>query len=276
MAFWRYPKLKWAARWLERFVPLSGRLRENLRQWLMRAVLEPDFYLFDQLRDVPGLFLDIGANRGHAAITVLRRTRRFRVVSLEPNTELRWSLMLLQLLHPWRFRFRLVAAGNQSGPAILAIPLADSDLSTQASLDPEEFAKPYVQERLKAHGHGGKSSDFRHRPVQVCRVDDLQLVPDVVKIDVEGWEAQALEGMSRLLALHRPMLIIEINNSHLWAPGLAAQGYLFFTFEGGQLLHHEDWAAVPGLNVICCHPASSSAITARLLPASLELRTVEP
>jgi len=36
--------------------------------------------------------------------------------------------------------------------------------------------------------------------------------PDVIKIDVEGAELQVLEGGRRLLAEHRPLLLMEIHH----------------------------------------------------------------
>ncbi len=39
--------------------------------------------------------------------------------------------------------------------------------------------------------------------------------PDVVKLDVEGWELQALEGATRLLSERRPHLIVETHSQSL-------------------------------------------------------------
>jgi hypothetical protein len=66
------PALQRGARSLRRVFGkcLPYRLRQNLGQWLGRALHEPDFELFDALRDVPGVFLDVGANRGPAAIPI--------------------------------------------------------------------------------------------------------------------------------------------------------------------------------------------------------------
>ena len=265
-----FPRLRAAARWLLEHAPLSGRLRENLRQWLLRSVHEADFTLFDLLHDQPGLMLDIGANRGPTAISVLRRAMKFRVLSLEPNSELRWSLGLLVLLHPWRFRFRLLAAGDQAGTAKLIIPVAAQDLSSQASLDPREFDKPYVRQRLAGEGHRGGEGAFKQRTVKVCTVDSLGVAPDIVKIDVEGWERQVLLGMEGLLTGSRPVLIIEQNDPHRWAPFLVQHGYRFHTFERGRLVRHQRWQDVPGLNVICCHPGCSSPVARRLLGGGAE------
>lgn len=41
---------------------------------------------------------------------------------------------------------------------------------------------------------------------------DEGFVPDLVKLDVEGWELRALEGGERLLAEHRPHLVVETHS----------------------------------------------------------------
>ena len=43
-------------------------------------------------------------------------------------------------------------------------------------------------------------------------LDDLNLAPAIVKIDVEGVELPALRGISRTLAACRPLLMIEKND----------------------------------------------------------------
>ncbi len=244
------------------FIPY--RARENLRQWILRSVHEADFLIFDQLRNCAGLMLDVGANRGAAALSVLSRTRRFRVIALEPNPGLRWSLGLVWLFYPLRFRYRLIAAGERHARADLVIPTGPRDFSAQASLDRREFRKDYVVERLRAGGHRGDDSCFHSVRVEIRRIDELGTEADVVKIDVEGWEAQVLRGMENLLREQRPALIIELNNRQQWAPTLESMGYLFHSFEDGGLRHHRSWRDVPGLNVICLHPRSRSG-PARLL-----------
>src|SRR5262249_57953637 len=56
-------------------------------------------------------------------------------------------------------------------------------------------------------------------------LDDLAFagegfVPDLVKLDVEGWELRALEGGERLLAEQRPHLVVEthsVEHEREWA-----------------------------------------------------------
>jgi len=75
-------------------------------------------------------------------------------------------------------------------------------MSSQAAMDPDELGKDYVRER---RGDEGGSESVATRQVVIVPGDDLQLAPDIVKIDVEGWELQVLNGMYRTLQQHKPM-----------------------------------------------------------------------
>ena len=231
----------------------------NLEQWIRRGVHEPDFLIFDGLKKTRGLFLDIGANRGNSALSVLNRTSAMRVLSLEPNTALRWSLVLVWLLNPRRFRFRLVGAGDSKNKGWLSVPLGYGvDLSSQASMDPDELGKDYVRERLGDEGGYGRVATRR---VVIVPVDDLELAPDVVKIDVEGWEQQVLNGMHRTLQQHKPVLIIELNNRERWLGGLEQAGYEFFHYEVSDGLLHRGDLPASALNVFCIHREALSPVS---------------
>jgi len=52
--------------------------------------------------------------------------------------------------------------------------------------------------------------------IELVALDDLALRPPaVVKIDVEGAESRVLAGMSRVIARHHPVLIVEIHGDQL-------------------------------------------------------------
>jgi hypothetical protein len=67
---------------------------------------------------------------------------------------------------------------------------------------------------------------------------------DFVKLDIEGAELPALRGMIKLLATHRPILLLEVNRSNCEAAGYApeaiaellrAHGYRFWLVGGSPL-----------------------------------------
>ncbi len=227
--------------------------------------------LFEAAADLPGLVVDVGAHRGQSAVSILRRTRRLRVLSFEPNRSLRPSLLLVKLLHPFRFRFQITAVGETDGTATLRVPGSKgSSLSPQAALNPAEFRKPAAAERLAAAGIDIEDpSAFRRMEVAVTALDGTGLRPDVVKIDAEGSEDDALRGMRRILGRHQPALLIEVNDTHVWEPRLRALGYALYRYVAvdGVLRPLERPEDV--LNVVALHPASPSAVS-RALSARIE------
>jgi FkbM family methyltransferase len=112
------------------------------------------------------------------------------------------------------------------------------------------------------------------------------LVPDVVKIDVEGYEEAALAGASRLLTEHRPAIVIELLPTHAERADrartlLEEAGYRGRLIDISHFPHRRDvtmrdWVFFPGSEpanyerhylewsevVARCGPATGSAATA--------------
>jgi len=239
----------------------------NLLQWISRDIHETDFEIFDWLADARGLVLDVGASRGQSAISVLRRTRRLRVFSLEPNRKHRWSLLLIRLLHPRRFSFRLVAAANDSSLKTLYVPgRRASGLSAQGSLDPAEFSKDYVQQRLAEAGFdAGDMTAYRRLRVPAVALDNFGLQPALVKLDVEGFEGEALKGLAGTLERHLPALMVEFNNPRRWVPFLEALGYDFYVYEQSARSLRPHAGHDPVLNLFCLNRNSTSPVSKILL-----------
>jgi FkbM family methyltransferase len=239
----------------------------NLEQWLIRYSHDEDFEVFEWLTEVDGIVLDVGASRGQSALSVLHQTRKLQVFSVEPNHKHRWSLLLVWLLHPFRFRYRLVAAGDEHSHQTLYVPgRRASGLSAQGSLDPAEFEKEYVRERLaESNFDADDKTGYRRVPVTVIPLDSLALAPDIIKLDVEGFEFQALTGLQRTLTDQRPALLIEINNLQRWLPFLDSLGYIFYYYDQSSKtlkIFDNDHDV---LNLFCLHKQSDSGITRILL-----------
>lgn len=139
-----------------------------------------------------GLVFDIGAHLGD-------RTTAFsalgaRVVALEPQPA----------LFAWLERFcadrpgvtlLMQAAGAQVGEAELAVARSNPSVAT--------LSKDWRDE-VSRQGQGFEKVDWDHRvSVPVTTLDELIRtygVPDFCKIDVEGFEAEVLAGLSQPLA----------------------------------------------------------------------------
>ncbi len=234
---------------------LPKRVVANLAQWWRRASPESDFELLGRMAGVSALVIDVGANRGHSAIAVLRKTGRMKVFSLEPNPALRWALLVIKILHPVRFSFRILGAGNENSQQVLNIPLSSGcDLSTQASLSLKEFDKWWVRERLRESGHDRESDrPFKKIKIRAIPLDSLELAPDLIKIDTEGWERQVLEGALQTLRLHFPAILIEVNDTESWMPMLKGLGYRFYRYDTKTQLMQVCDPPEGTLNLWCLH-----------------------
>ena len=72
----------------------------------------------------------------------------------------------------------------------------------------------------KVNGSAGRASVDYEESIQVegISIDDFiedtgNLLPDIVKIDIEGGEVLALPGMVKLLHAHHPILLIELHGN---------------------------------------------------------------
>lgn len=190
-----------------------------------------------------------------------------QVYSIEPNHKHRWGLMLIRLLHPLRFRFRLVAAGNTEAQMLLHIP-GSRDLGQCAygSLDPTEFEKEHIRKYLSGLGIDSRDkSNFHRINVPVIPLDDLHLSPDLIKLDVEGYELQALQGLSKTLLRLRPAILIEVNHTERWLPFLKSLGYAVFRYDPstGTLNYLDKTGGI--LNLLCLCEESRSKISQILM-----------
>jgi FkbM family methyltransferase len=80
--------------------------------------------------------------------------------------------------------------------------------------------------------------------VKTCRLDSClpqSLIPQLIKIDVEGAEFFAIEGMLSLLGKHHPDLVVEMSGKFLAELGKSSLE-LFELLQGlGYQMYHLDW-----------------------------------
>src|SRR5262249_45500022 len=157
------------------------------------------------LDDGPGLFLDVGANDGVSALSFRKINSQCSILSLEPNPMHRRSLEgLKRRLN--KFDFRLCAAGDKQGWTTLSMPVYRG-----IPLHSGSFCAPEQREVLEADfpPHIAKQLRYVTRTVPVTRIDDLNVSPTVVKIDVEGYDERTLRGMEETIRRCHPILMVE-------------------------------------------------------------------
>jgi len=184
--------------------PLTGaRLQLDLQTekdlWLGTYELELLRTLHDFVR--PGTVVyDIGANLGYLSLGLARAVGASgQVVAFEPL--------------PANFsRLQATLRLNPEGERIRAVEAAVGARSTRS-----QFYSHASGGMGKLEGSGGRHFEYAASlEVQVICLDDWvylnsEAPPALIKIDVEGGEPLALEGMGRLLRLARPHLLIELH-----------------------------------------------------------------
>ncbi len=166
-----------------------------------------DLYLLDAHFPPGGIFVDVGANIGNHSLYFAVMLGAARVIPIEPNP-LCWRLLVENVLaNALLDRFDLTRLGVGLG---------------------EVRAGGYGMER-RERNLGAAAMVPGEGDLEVWRGDDLlaEVVPDFIKIDVEGAELAALRGLSGLIARHRPKLFVEVAeaNDPAFRDWLAGAGY---------------------------------------------------
>lgn len=161
------------------------------------------------------LFIDVGANLGLYAIDLNRRAGPIETLAFEPQPESYNQLCGNVFLNEFSdiVTARQAALSNENGEATMTV-YADSTIHSQ----------------LGTEIRSDKRKFDRHITVPVIRFDDHYPIENrrvFLKMDVEGHEGPALEGMRNFLTRNKASLQIEAGPSH-YAPLaalLAGMGY---------------------------------------------------
>ncbi|MCK1607132.1 FkbM family methyltransferase [Bradyrhizobium sp. 166] len=147
----------------------------------------------------PALFLDVGANYGTHSILFL--SAGIPTMSFEPNPSCFsyfQAVCELNGLEGWRWE--QVAVGDRSGQVELVYPETETWLGS-VSLDVVSSVR--------------NSGKVITKQVPLRKIDDY--LGDIgrdkilIKIDVEGFEREVIQGASQLLIRHGPKIIFESN-----------------------------------------------------------------
>lgn len=137
-----------------------------------------------------GLAFDIGGHLGDRSLCLAGLGAR--VVTLEPQPAMARALRLILGRNP-RVTVDTRAAGPREGTARMHLNSRNPTVST--------LSRAFVERAARGPGWQGQAWD-RGVTVEVTTLDaliDRHGVPDFVKIDVEGFEAEVLAGLSQPL-----------------------------------------------------------------------------
>jgi len=182
------------------FSPRRNRIGRAL---YIDRIWEPEVTTVIQKNTQPGMIaLDVGADIGYYTVNLAKRVGPGgRVIAFEPIPAARERLLQNIATNGYKnITVSEYALGNQDGIVYLEDPLTKSRISL-----------------TKSEGNSNGTKDIK---VIIKRMDDLigdlglDRI-DIVKMDIEGAEHEALRGMEQSLRKYKPMLVIEVHHEYL-------------------------------------------------------------
>lgn len=158
--------------------------------------------------------VDIGANRGMFALVAARQVGASGVIHcFEPNPKsvaiLHQDLDQNEIQNVIVHNFGL---SNENRELTLTIPCINSGEAT--------FGRSAYEETEEIIA-----------PVRIGDQVLEDVIPDLIKVDVEGYETRAIEGLSKTIVRSLPLIITEVIEQHLQRAGTSADE-LFGVMEG--------------------------------------------
>jgi FkbM family methyltransferase len=219
---------------VQSYVPFTRRAKFELYIHLTRYFgfkIDDDFRLLSHLDKVE-LAIDIGGNWGQS-IEALRWTcKPQRIVCVEPNPYLSGILRSRYKAQP-EITILEKAISDAPGEQELFVPhyrgfvydgLASLDRMSASEWLNKDSVVGFDQTKLRIERH----------KVEMITLDSLSLRPNIVKIDVQGYELQVLKGGAETFTRWHPITIIETPNDAVVSL-LADYGLLPFKYRENRL-----------------------------------------
>lgn len=179
----------------------------------------------------PGkVFYDIGAHGGLFSLTVKHFEPKAIVHAFEPlDEELRLNLKINEI----QFPVHTVALGDKPD-------------------------KLYMTTQKRSSNHITESNGAQTAEVSVVRLDDYIVAnsipaPDLIKLDIEGFEYKALKGAKNILSNSKPIIVTEINECIFryendlteFFSYMDENGYELFYCDGPLIRHPKNFPLLP-------------------------------
>lgn len=201
---------------------------------LLRRPFEQDFAMLREMQFAEGeVFVDIGANRGQSIDAIRLYFSRTPIVAFEPNPVLYGRLAAR---FSGQSTIRLVNAGlsDAVGQFNLFIPVYNGWMfDGLASFDRASAESWLNRDTIMLFDRNKLRVDEVSCKVDV--LDDYQLNPGFIKIDVQGLEHKVVLGGAATIARCRPVLLIETESASSALEASLPENYVVCAYENGSL-----------------------------------------
>jgi len=196
-----------------------------------------DFYFIKSFRsDSQETYLDIGSNRGEAILSMLMMSNLdVKIIGFEPNP-LIFNKLSKRYKRNKKITVHNFGLGDTNDEFVLYVPFYRKWMFDGLASFKYEAARDWLKSKLWRFNE--KRLTIKNVKCETKRLDDLNLRPYFVKIDVQGFELEVLKGGIETIRVHTPILLIEAINEEQ-KDFLRDFGYEFHNFDKGELLEGE-------------------------------------
>ena len=201
--------LKKLARTLMTFFPFIKDEIYFLKRFFRNAFnlsYEEDFNAINLFPEESTLYLDIGGNQGAVIDTLLLKNKNCKIYSFEPNPEV-YRATYSRFKNNPRVNIFNFGLGKKEGEFKLYVPVYRGyKFDGLGSLD-SNFDDTWLSESIFFYN---KKFFLMHEVVcSIKKLDDLNLAPFFIKIDVEGFELEVLLGGEKMIEKSHPIILVE-------------------------------------------------------------------
>jgi FkbM family methyltransferase len=187
----------------------KARLQRDWRK-LRRRPFEADFQILAHLRVPPGQCLvDVGANRGQSIDAMRLFHPEETIHAFEPASLLADKLDSM-FDHDKNLVLHRVGLGEKPSTQILYTPVYRGFVYDGLASFKREEASKWLNAETVAN-FDARALTIHEAPAQIACLDDFDVNPAFIKLDVQGFERAALAGAMTTLSKHEPLVMLESN-----------------------------------------------------------------
>ncbi|MBT8195291.1 MAG: FkbM family methyltransferase [Bacteroidia bacterium] len=229
--------MKKLLRSIQVFFPFLHDLRFASKFIMMKGLNKPheaDFKALHHFTPKPDeVFLDIGSNRGEAILSMLISSKvKNNIIGFEPN-DLIFKKLNNNYKNNKRIKLYNIGLADKNDTLDLHVPFYRNWMFDGLSSFDFNSANDWLKTRL--FGFNEKHLSIKTVQCEIQMLDNFELNPYFIKIDVQGYELQVLKGAIQTIKSHTPILLIEsIDNETI--EFLKNYNYEFYTYANNKFV----------------------------------------
>jgi FkbM family methyltransferase len=185
--------------------------------------------LFSAPKDA--LYLDIGANRGQSTEAILMKTSSGPIQQFEPNPLLCEKLTGLYGSNP-RVTTNSFGLADVASDRTLYVPFYKNWMFDGLASFDASHAGSWLKGRV--YFYKDEHVKLRETKCRIRRLDEFNLKPFFMKLDIQGYEFLALKGGEQTIKSNEPILLIESPPEDDIVNYLKGFGYVMYAFRDGK------------------------------------------